>query len=274
QDSLRPFSEDLQATLLTNHRIAVLDYGASELSIFSPDGMLDTVVGRHGGGPGEFRAAQAIQRLSGDTLAVWDAAARRVSWIGPNGSFLRSWAHPGGGKGPVRFVGVLADGAVLVRELQVGSRVVAGEVEVMSELVAYVPSGEKRSYGQNREETRLPDRYRWFGWRLYAATDQERLAVGSSDSAKVRLLGLATGKSVVLRWPWSPTLVTDSLRSLVRELAGERNAAPAVTADVAFAEVVPAFGGILFGRTGNVWVTDFAEAYQAPNVAWVFDSSG
>ena len=55
------------------------------------------ITGQAGEGPGEFQAAQQLSVL-GDTLAVYDWGTGRVSYLAPNGDFLRiSQPFPVGG---------------------------------------------------------------------------------------------------------------------------------------------------------------------------------
>lgn len=71
-------------------RIYVLDRQANEMRIFTPDGAHVRTVGRSGGGPGEYRAANGLLWLTPDTIVVVDQQAGRYSMVTRDGEFVRS----------------------------------------------------------------------------------------------------------------------------------------------------------------------------------------
>ena len=71
-------------------RIYVLDRQANELRIFARDGRHVRSVGRAGGGPGEYQAANGLFWLSPDTLVVVDQQGGRYSFLSREGEYLRS----------------------------------------------------------------------------------------------------------------------------------------------------------------------------------------
>ena len=62
----------------------------SELRFYAADGTWMQTVGRQGGGPGEYEEIGMLRRLRGDSLLVWDGGQRRVTVLGPDGSFGRA----------------------------------------------------------------------------------------------------------------------------------------------------------------------------------------
>ncbi len=72
---------------LSDGRIALVSEGTKELRFYSPDGVHLQTVGREGDGPGEFRAPYFLYRFAGDSLGVTERGGR-LSWFGPDGSFL------------------------------------------------------------------------------------------------------------------------------------------------------------------------------------------
>jgi len=86
-------------------RIYVLDRRPNELRIFTRDGAHLRSVGRSGGGPGEYVAANGLLWLSSDTLVAVDHRAARYSILTREGEYVRSvprrlgfvsWAFTGG----------------------------------------------------------------------------------------------------------------------------------------------------------------------------------
>lgn len=101
---------------LQDGRIVVADRGATAVRYYDLAGTYLGRVGREGEGPGEFRLIGAVQPLSGDTVAVLDGALRRVSFLGPDMTFVRSvaWLDEGGEPQPggVRCATPGVDGVV------------------------------------------------------------------------------------------------------------------------------------------------------------------
>src|SRR5690606_39276534 len=75
-------------------RLLVVDRHAGRLCIFSADGAIDTVIGRFGEGPGEFRQPNAAAvGLDGRILVT--QATPRVTLLTPDGSVERIGTLPG-----------------------------------------------------------------------------------------------------------------------------------------------------------------------------------
>ncbi|MEX0891335.1 MAG: hypothetical protein WEB88_04125 [Gemmatimonadota bacterium] len=79
--------------LAPDGRILVAQPRDAAVRVFAPDGSPAGMIGRRGGGPGEFQFVSGLG-FQGDTLWVSDSPSRRVSWFGPDGAFLdsREWA--------------------------------------------------------------------------------------------------------------------------------------------------------------------------------------
>jgi hypothetical protein len=119
------------ATRLSDGRIAVFDGMANELRFFDAQGRFVARTGGSGGGPGEYKSVFWMQRLAGDSLALFDISARRVTVLAPDGALARSvsLAAPAPAKQPeadqsgprvviptsgaYRVIGLFADGAML-----------------------------------------------------------------------------------------------------------------------------------------------------------------
>ena len=97
-------------------RIYVLDRQANELRIFASDGAHVRSVGRSGGGPGEYTAANGLFWLSPDTLVVVDQQGGRYSFLSREGEYLRSVPRRLGFYGWV-FDGAYHNGRVYERSM-------------------------------------------------------------------------------------------------------------------------------------------------------------
>lgn len=93
QDLIALPHQSLQVSGLLDHALTIrggvlLDDGSVALGVagqhrvllFAPDGTLRDSIGRSGAGPGEFRTISRVFRAD-DGLGVFDAIARRVTWI-------------------------------------------------------------------------------------------------------------------------------------------------------------------------------------------------
>jgi hypothetical protein len=65
--------------------------GNATVGVYSRSGRLLRELGRAGGGPGEFRMAETVKVLPGDTVVVIDPAARRVTVYSPELELLRTY---------------------------------------------------------------------------------------------------------------------------------------------------------------------------------------
>ncbi|MEX1181607.1 MAG: hypothetical protein WEF86_00105 [Gemmatimonadota bacterium] len=75
------------SVLLPAGGVAVMNGGSDQLRIYDSAGRFVSATGRDGEGPGEFRNAARLYRW-GDTLAVYDAGAARLSLHALDGTFL------------------------------------------------------------------------------------------------------------------------------------------------------------------------------------------
>lgn len=74
------FTTAAWATRLSSGEVAVADLAEAAVRILGPDGALRRTLGRRGAGPGEFGLPIWIGRCRGDSLTIWDAAARVTTY--------------------------------------------------------------------------------------------------------------------------------------------------------------------------------------------------
>src|SRR5690606_37189528 len=90
-------------------RIVVANGSGSDVRFYSADGLHLVTSGRAGDGPGEFRAPMKLSLLPGDSVAVFDLRAGRVSILDPQGAFVRDMPVPTPDGSRARVVGTLGD---------------------------------------------------------------------------------------------------------------------------------------------------------------------
>lgn len=86
------FSRITSAGRLSDGRLVVvnIEAGASQPLLFTRDGKLERLLGRPGGGPGEFQVATVAGILPGDTIVFWDVVGMRLTPMLPDGTPLTS----------------------------------------------------------------------------------------------------------------------------------------------------------------------------------------
>lgn len=262
---------------LSDGRLAVLEGGARELRLFDSNGGHLVSAGGPGEGPGEFRSTTGLWAVQGDTLAVWDASLRRLTFVAPDGSFgrfvtlepLRETLRPD-------VHGFFADGSFLAsseasldggaaareglrRDSAVYLRLsTAGSVR---DTLASLPG---RQYQLRTTERAVMMVDLFFGRQTYAAARAGRLVAGDNDRLEVRLytpdgalVGLAraahepepvTEAHLLRAWEERLRDYPPGLRERVEEqLRTEGPSGP-------HAETLPAFTGLLLDPDGNVWL--------------------
>ena len=96
-------------------QIFVGEWRGTSVYVFSGAGELDTVVGRDGEGPGEFKSIRDIYIGLGDSIFVFDGSLDRMSAFEPSGRQLAYtvMVHGDDFSMPISLVGVSEAGAVL-----------------------------------------------------------------------------------------------------------------------------------------------------------------
>jgi hypothetical protein len=99
----------------------VVNAGTHEVRIFDATGRLVSTTGRRGSGPGEYLDMYGAALLPGDSIAILDRRARRVSVLDPRGEFVRSFsvAAPFEGGGSLTFLAATRNGTLLIGHSEV-----------------------------------------------------------------------------------------------------------------------------------------------------------
>jgi hypothetical protein len=281
------------AVQLSDGRVAIANAGTSEVRYYAPDGQHIVSAGRSGGGPGEFQRITKLILLPGDSVAVVDPAARRLSVLGPTGAFARevvATADVG-----LNVVGRKQDGAWIASTAprMVGDQIQSGLVRPDLVYVSVPPAG-----GVVLDTLgRFPGSERYIQIHGSAGTieavnigippfarattviaEQDQLYVAAQDAAEIRVHGTDGALMRIVRTgvplrPVTPELIAELVDRQLAGLDAERRAAAHATQPAIAGEYVPPYGTIAVDRSGNLWVQDFPGLEDAQR--WtVYDRAG
>lgn len=263
----------VEATRLGDGRIVVASAGTNALDLYAADGRHLRTIGRVGGGPGEFQALFWVGRLSGDSIAAWDAAASRLSVFSPAGEFVRA-VTPRSALGIFpQAAGVFGDGRVLVavRSNDVGNGsglwVQRGEVEYVAldahgtvQPIGRFPGTEMLLSGGAAGGLLM--RPLPFGRQTVAAARGSRVYVGTGDAFELRAYEPGRGLRMVVQAEHEPLRVTpadvrDYRRTLVT-LGAEgdarlRRQQEQMLEQAPYPSQMPPFADLKVDADGNLW---------------------
>jgi len=266
------------AVRLSDGRVAVANAGTSEVRYYRPDGAHLRSAGGEGGGPGEFQRIVRMIPMPGDSLAVMDPAARRLSVLDPDGGFAREVSTAGTGA-MLDVVGRQSDGSWVASQAQVTSPGGISEGLVRGSLlcvtmpaaggaldtVASFPGDERvihvgRSGGTitSVEIATAP-----FGRTASVLASGGDLVVATRDAAQVEVYGRDGTLRRIVRTgvPLRP-VTTELVRALLERRYAElppdrRRAALEAGEDMPTGPFVPPYGSVALDRSGRLWVQDF-----------------
>jgi hypothetical protein len=272
------FSGIQGAVRLSDGRIAAGDAGSSEIRWYDPQGRFILAAGRSGGGPREFRRIGKMVPGTGDSLVVFDAASRRISIIGPDGTFGRT-VSPAAATLGAFFAGALENGSYVFgvpvplmpregisRDSVVYLLVSADGAKADTLVVA--PGGQQyqRVNGNSVARMTYP-----LGALPAANASGSRISLGATDSYEIREFGADGSATRLLRRAVHVQPYTDAH---FRAVADRYPQLASAFEDMPRPNRAPAFASLLADRENNLWVQDYPTP-GAASVAWtVFDPLG
>lgn len=255
--------------------IFVLDTQGQRVRVYSPSGEYLRTMGRPGNGPGELGvlvAGQAFVLLGpGDTVLVPDNANQRVSrWTATGeyaGSFRLDFQQGLPFTWAVTPDGLLAEHVRPVSFTGGGDApddshdfiLLIGTDGTVTDTVITFPSGKSISFtGGLPEWTIFTPETSW------SITETGHLVLGRSDEYRLREYDASGALIRIITRPWEPRLVSEqdkrAVRDFFRKILREQPGVPPAFADqlvdnnVHFGEYLPAFGRIVAGPDGTIWV--------------------
>ncbi len=299
RDGEAPLHRVAGGVLLDDGRIVVANAGNQEVRWYDPSGTLVAQVGRRGQGPGEFIGLGPVARLPADSVVAYDRRLRRVTVLGPDGTFARvaplAMAEHAGMEFPA-LEGALGDGTLLFsgRIMETGE-MQAGPVRAAMPLYRVDATGaliDSLHTFHGWEATVIMRRTadvvgpaitaRPFGRSTSVTTVGAGLAVGTPLSFEYRLYEPHGALTAIVRLDRRARRLTAgdidayeaSIEDKVPDEAGRR-ALREQARDWEYPETFPAYGSDLVGdAAGNLWVPNFTHVPTPPSRWSVFDATG
>ena len=288
------------AVRFSDGRIAIGDGGSRRIRYYDAAGRHLHDAGGQGGGPGEFQSLSRIVAMPGDSVAGWDASARRLTAFDSDGRLGRTVTFDGVGGVAAALLGGFGDGSVVIAPGEEILEIMRREPGEYRRTMAYlrftgdgafidtIATGPGAERVISRDDTSLSARDVLFGRDHHVALAEDRVYAGASDSYAIAVLGPDGALTRSIRRLIEPRVVarreleqavrraTDERARLAQrsaELMGGPVAAPDPT-DFVHRDSYPAFDRLLADSDGNLWV----RAYPAPEAeshSWsVFDPDG
>jgi len=273
---------------------------SSDVRVFSASGEHLRTTGRKGGGPGEFQSIAWMQPMAGDSILVFDGTARRFTVLDPRAGFVRVISTPPDFR-PNRVYGRFADGRLLV---SVPGSASMSPAELKHNEVSRLPVQIARyaidqqladslgSFAGNERLVRISARpggeissieiltTPFSKTTAFAAGDHE-FFVGLQDHPEVLVYDTAGALRRVIRTGRAAEPVTQQhldarferqLEQLPTQRAAQMRASG--PPDLPHGDVVPPYGELLAGRTGNLWVADYGDPLDPPNRWTIYAPDG
>lgn len=285
--------------LLRNGDLIMTQYKDGVVRRFDRSGT-PTVIGRKGGGPGEFQMP-TVAGAVGDTLWVGDVRLRRTSFFGPDLTLLRTVPYPDAARASgngVRWqlllpLAYMPDGALLADGVHAAAaprptwvtaeqwngsailRLAPGGA--MQRVVAWLPANEcTEDVPMERGEiiVRIPF---CGGTPRHIDPETGRIALALSEAGLTRIVVLsAMGDTLLakeMRFP--PVAIPKALRDSARQAEARQTGAAGPAFDKVMARipaVYPSVVRILNGRDGTTWIET---ATPGPDRIWqLLDARG
>lgn len=285
---------------LSDGSIAVLDGQAKEVRVFGADGSYLRAVGGAGEGPGELSMPNSVADLPGDTLAVYDIAAGRITLFAPDGELARTVTLLSGGYGRPWRVSFFPDGSLVGQMSYSGSGGFKGSEKLTfaldsAALVAYDADGTFKDTVEilpSREAVRSVRRSGQMVTTMMItlsishanefAAGPDGVWSGFNEHFVLRLLDPTDGHvKRILRAPELQRPLTDAEfkemrdRELADAKTPEERSQTQQTFDLTPRPALrPAYDGLVLDDRGRLWLREWAGANTGPDRWWVFGRDG
>ncbi len=284
---------------LSHGLFAALDQYLPTIYVFDSSGRLLNTLGRSGDGPGEFRTVHSLAVLQGDSLAVIDENAARLTVFGPDGGVRTARMPPGLSTRFSRVLGRLSSGELVLANVPViRAPREGGRERIHLELAILDFSSEPREilalpdFEVALQPTRFGGSSRMSStWVRLAARASVRLfdsliAVTTGDEFLVRLHDRIGRPVREIRVDVPPRRVTEAMReaqiardldvlhNVMREPPVHIEESERVIREAPYAEWLPAIGGLVESSEGLLWVLEGQAPTDSTWTALAFELTG
>jgi hypothetical protein len=282
------------ARRLSDGRIVVANAGSSELRFYDGKGRFKGVVGRKGGGPGEFKGLADVWALADDSLLAYDFRNDRISFFDPSGEFVRSFQLQSltGGKSSPSLVAPFADGSLLIsaRTMFFSPQTEGGlrrdsvlylrcdPAGALLDSVGWFPGPE---WYVKSDEGIMAASSRAFGRSPVATASADAFYFGSSDSYEIaRYDGNGQLQRLIRRTHESLDVTPEDIESWIEERLADaddenqRAFWEKLYADMPFPQTMPAYERLIVDDEGSLWVEEYRRPTDEQPRWTVFDAEG
>lgn len=291
-DPVFQFSGITGVTRLEDGTVVVADDGSQEVRFFDSAGRPLAVFGGRGGGPDEFTGLAGLGWNPAGGVWAYDFSLRRITWMSPEGRIVGATSLPPEPR-VLNAVGALPDGSFVLKQLWGYSAVADaqepglrrdpvalvrfGAEAVDPDTLALIPGREVYLFEENgRGVMSTPP----FARNATATVRGDRVVVGTQEEFSLTEWG-ADGRLLrIVRIPGAVQPAgDDDLESYIqgRLATAPPERHPSIRRsleEMPRPETLPAYGGILGDRAGNLWVGSWAMAPETADRWAVFDSAG
>lgn len=267
--SSEEFFEIRDLVRLSDGRIAVLNGGSSSVRVYDADGEPVDEVGGPGDGPGELRDPSSLDVWGADTLAVWDERRPGVALyvVGSGHLSTRTLSPvlgaqlgevhrlPGGRLAIVTYVSPINRGGARGPGIyRYDAPLLVVDPDGVVDTVGTFPSIELMMFDLGVGPAP-------FMKRTHVDVYDDRLIVGTANTAAVRLLDATGALREVLRFDLGDLTVTEDDRAwYVHQLGSmastpeERRQLDAFAQDILYPETRAAYSRLLVDPAGAIWL--------------------
>ena len=207
-----------------------------------------------------------------DSLAVYDAAQRRLTFLRRDGAVIRQRPVESSGLVAPTVIGIGRDGRPILRGTSIGGSADGTTLLSVRGVVQRLgPAGATDTIAMFDDGLWHPRGPRFFAWRGTATAMDSGVWVGAGGSAELQLFRFDGTSGALLRWNASTRAVTAADKAKIVAVAKQRRASPELTGGDRFADSIPYFGRVLSDPLGGLWVIGFAAPFEAPDSAWRID---
>ncbi|MCA9739862.1 MAG: hypothetical protein KC645_19710, partial [Gemmatimonadetes bacterium] len=275
------------AARLSDGRLVVANAGTNEVRLYGTDGGFLTSIGRTGQGPGEFERLTSVHSYRGDSIAVFDYWARRLTVLDSAGTVSRTASVEVDG-GALRDIHPLPDGRFLLETAAIAAMTGAkGRMRIPAPVLLLSADGAEEdtlavlrgfdTYVFEGGDARPP-----LPQQLFIATRGGAVYFGEGEEFEFRTLDLRGALRAIGRLPGYrlavPQVERDSIRDAMLQQELPARLRPIMEA---MAEAVPdrhaAYSGLTVDPTGHVWVQEYTPTVglsESPRRWLVFDPDG